>query len=66
MYYFTKECMKPSIPALIVFYTRQKLDITADGIRLLRPIERPNYIINNDEVILEDKLGQVSDRNRSL
>ncbi|CAF1621235.1 unnamed protein product, partial [Adineta ricciae] len=58
MYYFVKECMKPSIPALIIFYARQKLDITADGIRLLRPIERPDYIINNDEVILEDKLGQ--------
>lgn len=51
---------KASVPELISFYKRQKLELREDGIRLIRPISRPVYVINNDEVRTFDVLGQVS------
>lgn len=50
---------KPTIPKLITFYSRQKLELRDDGTRLIRAVEKPNYIINNDEVKLFDRLGIV-------
>jgi hypothetical protein len=50
---------KPSVHELISFYKRQKLDLRDDGTRLIRPIARPNYMINNDEVHTLEVLGKV-------
>jgi len=50
---------KPTVPKLITYCTRQKLEIREDGTRLIRPVEKPNYIINNDEIKLFEKLGNV-------
>ncbi|CAF3398988.1 unnamed protein product [Rotaria sp. Silwood1] len=49
---------KPTVPKLITFYTRHKLEFSDNGTRLIRPVERPNYIINNDEIKVFDQLGQ--------
>ncbi|CAF2069418.1 unnamed protein product [Rotaria magnacalcarata] len=49
---------KPSIPELISFYKRQKLELREDGTRLIRPIARPDYIVNNDDVRTLDTLGK--------
>jgi len=50
---------KPTVPKLITYCKRQKLEIREDGTRLIRPVEKPNYIINNDEIKLFEKLGNV-------
>jgi hypothetical protein len=50
---------KQTVPKLITYYTRQKLELRDDGTRLIRPIEKPDYIINNDEIKIFEKLGSV-------
>ena len=45
---------------LISYYKRQKLELRDDGTRLIRPIARPEYMINNDEVHTSGVLGKVS------
>jgi len=53
MFYFhTNGIGKQTVPKLITYYTRQKLELRDDGTRLIRPVEKPDYIINNDEIIL--------------
>lgn len=60
MYSFnTNITSKPSVNELISFYKRQKLDLRDDGTRLIRPITRPDYLINNDEVHRLETLGKV-------
>jgi hypothetical protein len=60
MFYFhLNGVAKQTVPKLITFYARQKLELRDNGTRLIRSVEKPNYIINNDEVILSDKLGIV-------
>ncbi|CAF4182314.1 unnamed protein product, partial [Rotaria sp. Silwood2] len=49
---------KPSVHELISFYKRQKIELRDDGTRLIRPISRPDYVINNDEVRILDMLGK--------
>ncbi|CAF3729180.1 unnamed protein product [Rotaria sordida] len=49
---------KPSVHELISFYKRQKIELRDDGTRLIRPIARPDYIINNDDVRTFDTLGK--------
>ncbi|CAF1382169.1 unnamed protein product [Rotaria sp. Silwood1] len=50
--------LKSSVPELISFYKRQKIELRDDGTRLIRPISRPDYVINNDEVRILDILGK--------
>ncbi len=50
---------KPSVHELISFYKRQKLDLRDYGTRLIRPVTRPDYMINNDEIHTSDILGKV-------
>ncbi len=50
---------QPTIPKLITYYSRQRLELRDDGTRLIRPVEKPNHIINNDEVKLLGPLGKV-------
>jgi hypothetical protein len=50
---------KPTVNELVSFYKRQKLELRDDGTRLIRPIARPDYMINNDEVHTSDLLGKV-------
>ncbi len=50
---------KQTVPKLITYYTRQKLELRDDGTRLIRSIEKPDYIINNDEIKIFEKLGSV-------
>lgn len=52
---------KGSVPELISFYRRQKLELRDDGTRLIRPIARPDYVINNDDVRILETLGKVSE-----
>ncbi len=60
MYSFqTNGLEKPTIPKLIAYYSRQRLELRDHGARLIRPVEKPNYIINNDEVKLLGPLGKV-------
>ena len=61
MYFFQPNGVsKQTVTKLITYYTRQKLELRDDGTRLIRPVEKPDYIINNSEVILSDqKLGKV-------
>ncbi|CAF0835288.1 unnamed protein product [Adineta steineri] len=55
MYYFQENSvMKPTVSKLITYYTRQKLELRNDGTRLIRPIERPDYIINDSDIILSN------------
>ncbi|CAF2524438.1 unnamed protein product [Rotaria sp. Silwood2] len=49
---------KPTVPKLITFYTRHKLELSNDGTRLIRPVEKPDYIIDNHEIKKFQKLGQ--------
>jgi len=49
---------KPSVHELLSYYKRQKVDLHG-GARLIRPIARPNYMINNDEVRTLETLGKV-------
>ena len=51
---------KPSVNELISFYKRQKLELRDDGTRLIRPIARPEFMVNNDEVQTLEILGKVS------
>ncbi|UJR37690.1 hypothetical protein I4U23_030385 [Adineta vaga] len=58
MYYFQMNGIgKSSVPKLIVYYTRQRLELRDDGTRLVRPIEKPNYVIHNDEITLFENIG---------
>jgi hypothetical protein len=61
MYYFQPTGVsKQTVTKLITYYTRQKLELRDDGTRLIRPVEKPDYIINNAEVILSgQRLGEV-------
>lgn len=49
----------PSVNELIAYYKRQKLELRDNGMRLIRPIARPDYMVNNDEVSTMEVLGQV-------
>ena len=53
---------RPTVPKLIIFYTRQQLELREDGTRLIRPVEKPDYVINNEEVKSLESLGSVSVR----
>jgi hypothetical protein len=60
MYSFSANAVsKSTVHELISFYKRQKLELRDDGTRLIRPITRPNFMINNDEVHILDTLGKV-------
>jgi hypothetical protein len=60
MYSFSVNAVsKSTVHELISFYKRQKLELRDDGTRLIRPITRPNFMINNDEVHILDTLGKV-------
>ncbi|CAF0796613.1 unnamed protein product [Adineta ricciae] len=48
----------PSVNELIAYYKRQKLELRDNGIRLIRPIARPDYMVNNDEVSTMEVLGK--------
>lgn len=50
---------KSTINELIAFYKRQKLDLRESGTRLIRPITRPDYMINNEEIRTLETLGKV-------
>lgn len=50
---------KASVHELLSFYKRQKTELRNDGMRLIRPVARPDYIINNNDVRLTDVLGKV-------
>lgn len=50
---------KSTVNELVSFYKRQKLDLRESGTRLIRPITRPDYMINNDEVRTLETLGKV-------
>jgi hypothetical protein len=52
--------LKPSVNELISYYKRQKLELREDGTRLIRPIARPEFMVNNDEVQTLEVLGKVS------
>ncbi|CAF0979554.1 unnamed protein product [Adineta steineri] len=49
---------KASVNELISFYKRQKLTLRDDGVRLIRPITRPDYIVNNDDVHKLEVIGK--------
>ncbi|CAF3712933.1 unnamed protein product [Rotaria socialis] len=51
---------KPTVPKLISFYVRQKLELRDDGTRLIRAVEKPNYIINHHDVKVDyaERLGK--------
>ena len=51
---------KASVHELISFYKRQKTELRDEGMRLIRPVARPDYVINNDDVRLMDVLGKVT------
>ena len=50
---------KPTVNELVSYYRRQKLDLRESGTRLIRPITRPDYMINNDEIRTLETLGKV-------
>lgn len=50
---------KPSVHELLSYYKRQKLNLREEGTNLIRPIARPDFIINNDEVRTTEVLGKV-------
>ena len=52
---------KSTVNELIAFYKRQKLDLRESGTRLVRPITRPDYMINNDEIRTLETLGKVGE-----
>ena len=58
--------LKPSVHELLGFYRRKKLTLRDDGLRLIRPIPRPDYLIDNDEVQLGEVLGKVKNDYFSL
>ncbi|CAF1550759.1 unnamed protein product, partial [Didymodactylos carnosus] len=48
---------KPSVKELIDYYLHSKEQLKTDGTKLLRPVERPGFIIDNDEISRRDTLG---------
>ncbi|CAF4002363.1 unnamed protein product [Rotaria magnacalcarata] len=61
MYSFHGNCLsKLTIPKLISYYVRQKLELRDDGTRLIRAVEKPDYIINHHDVNVDytDRLGK--------
>lgn len=61
LYYFQTESIgQPTISKLIIHYARQRLELRNDGTHLIRPVEKPDYIINNDEIRLHESIGGVS------
>ncbi|CAF1494003.1 unnamed protein product, partial [Didymodactylos carnosus] len=50
--------VKPSVKELIDYYLLSKEELKTDGTKLIRPVERPGFIIDNDEIIKNEKLGQ--------
>lgn len=55
----TNSIFKPTVNELVSYYKRQKLDLRENGTRLVRPITRPDYMINNDEIRTFETLGKV-------
>ena len=55
---------RPSVHELLTYYKRQKILLRDDGTRLIRPIPRPNFMINNDDVHVGEILGKVCRRRK--
>lgn len=53
---------RPTVHELLSYYKRQKLSLRDDGTRLIRPIPRPSFMINNDDVETNDLLGKVGQK----
>jgi hypothetical protein len=52
--------LRPTVNELLSYYKRQKIVLRDDGTRLIRAIARPEFMINNDDVVQKEVLGKVS------
>lgn len=57
---------RPTVHELLSYYKRQKLSLRDDGTRLIRPIPRPSFMINNDDVETNDLLGKVGQKKKTI
>ena len=58
----TMEPAKPTVCELLAYYKRRQLALNPHGLRLIRPIPKPVFMISNDDVKTSDILGKVNDR----
>lgn len=50
---------KSSVHDLLSYYKRQKLNLRDEDTCLVRPIARPDFVVNNDEIRTLEVLGKV-------
>lgn len=48
-----------SIAKLIMYHVRNKTPIRTDGLVLIRPIEKEDYLIHHDDIEITGELGNV-------